>query len=53
MGSSPHVGPVLLVEPSLPLPGSIAGYLTGDTSMSNGYLFGGPLAVGDDVVAAL
>ena len=53
MGSSPHVGPVLLVEPSLPLPGSIAGYLTRDTSMSNGYLFGGPLAVGDDVVAAL
>lgn len=53
MGSSPHVGPVLLVEPSLPLPASIASYLTGDTSMSNGYLFGGPLAIGDDVMAAL
>jgi len=53
MGSSPHVGPVLLVDSSLPVPSSITSYLTEDTAMSNGYLFGGPLAVGDDVMAAL
>jgi len=53
MGSSPHVGPVLLVEPALPLPASTVSYLTADSSMSNGYLFGGPFAVGDDVMAAL
>jgi hypothetical protein len=44
---------VLLVEPSLPLPAAIATYLDGDAALSSGYLFGGPLAVGDDVAAAL
>jgi hypothetical protein len=44
---------MLLVQPSLPLPPSIASYIAGDPQMSNGYLFGGPLAVGDDVQAAL
>jgi putative cell wall-binding protein len=53
MGMTGHVGPVLLVEPSLPLPSSISDYLGEDSSMSDGYLFGGPLAVGDDVLAAL
>jgi hypothetical protein len=53
MGMTGHVGPVLLVEPSLPVPSSISDYLAADSSMSSGYLFGGPLAVGDDVLAAL
>jgi hypothetical protein len=53
MGEPGTDGPMLLVEPSLPLPPSIASYLAGDPHMSNGYLFGGPLAVGNDVQAAL
>jgi hypothetical protein len=53
MGSPGHVGPVLLVQGSLPLPNSVAAYIDGDTNMTGGYLFGGPLAVGDDVQAAL
>jgi hypothetical protein len=46
-------GPMLLVEPSVPLPTGIASYLTGDGDLTGGYLFGGPLAVGNDVQAAL
>jgi hypothetical protein len=53
MGTPSRLGPVLLVEPSLPLPAAIATYLDGDAALSSGYLFGGPLAVGDDVAAAL
>ena len=53
MGSSSHTGPMLLVEPSLPLPSSISGFLGSDADITNGYLFGGPLAVGDDVQGAL
>ena len=53
MGTPGHVGPMLLVEPSVPLPPNIANYLVGDGQMSKGYLFGGPLAVGSDVMAAL
>ena len=53
MGTAGHVGPMLLVEPSVPLPSSVASYLVGNTQMLNGYLFGGPLAVGSDVMAAL
>ena len=53
MGAPGSQGPILLVAPSLPLPPSIASYLAGDTQLTNGYLFGGPLAVGDDVLAAL
>jgi hypothetical protein len=48
-----HGGPMLLVEPSVPLPASIATYLLGDGNMTNGFVFGGSLAVGDDVAAAL
>jgi hypothetical protein len=44
---------MLLVEPSLPLPSSISGFLGSDADITNGYLFGGPLAVGDDVQGAL
>jgi hypothetical protein len=46
-------GPMLLVEPTLPLPPAIATYLDGDAQLTSGYLFGGPLAVGNDVQAAL
>jgi hypothetical protein len=46
-------GPMLLVEPSMPLPSSIASYIAGDAELTSGYLFGGPLAVGNDVQAAL
>jgi hypothetical protein len=53
MGSSGHAGPVLLVEPSLPLPPSIDGFLGSDAHITSGYLFGGPLAVGNDVQGAL
>lgn len=53
MGSPSHLGPVLLVQGSLPLPSSVATYLDGDSSLTGGYLFGGPLAVGNDVAAAL
>jgi len=53
MGASPHVGPMLLVTPSSPIPDPIVRYLDrrDDTVMS--YLFGGPLAVGDDVAEEL
>ncbi len=53
MGEPGIQGPMLLVEPSTPLPPSILSYLAGNTQLANGYLFGGPLAVGDDVLAAL
>jgi hypothetical protein len=53
MGTPGRSGPMLLVDPSLPLPSAIASYLTGDAQLSSGYLFGGPLAVGNDVMAAL
>ena len=53
MGTPTRVGPVLLVNSSTPLPSSIAGYLAGQTHVARGYVFGGPLAVGADVVAAL
>jgi hypothetical protein len=53
MGSPQHLGPLLLVGSSLPLPASVASYLNGHKSISNGYLFGGPLAVGDDVLGSL
>jgi hypothetical protein len=46
-------GPMLLVEPSGPLPSTIESYLTGAPDLTQGYLFGGPLAVGDDVLSEL
>lgn len=46
--------PLLLVQPSGPLPLSIAGYLTGVRSgLQGGDAFGGPLAVGPEVLAEL
>jgi hypothetical protein len=54
MGAPATKGPVLLVQPSGPLPPSIDSYLSGVAStLTQGYLFGGPLAVGDDVLAEL
>lgn len=48
-----RLGPLLLVEPSLPLPPRIAAYLATLRSGAQGYLFGGPKAVADGVAAAL
>jgi len=53
MGTPTRVGPVLLVNPSAPLPSSIASYLAGQTHVARGYVFGGPLAIGADVLTAL
>ena len=54
MGELATVGPMLLVEPSGPLPTSITGYTSNASpTLSHGYLFGGPLAVGDDVLREL
>lgn len=49
-----HTGPLLLVQPSGPLPLPIASYLTGiNSGLAGGYLFGGPLAVQPGVLAEL
>jgi hypothetical protein len=50
-----HLGPtrMLLVNTTVPLPGPISGYLNTLAVGTPGYVFGGPLAVGDDVLAAL
>lgn len=54
MGSLASSGPVLLVGPSGPVPLSIAGYLAPlASSMTQGYLFGGSLAVSDAVLSEL
>jgi hypothetical protein len=54
MGAPATNGPVLLVPPSGSLPPTIASYLSGvKSTVQQGYLFGGPLAVGDDVLAQL
>jgi hypothetical protein len=46
--------PMLLVPPSGPLPASIQSYLSSTAGgIRSGTLFGGPLAVGDDVLAEL
>jgi hypothetical protein len=47
MGEPGTQGPMLLVQPSGPLPSAVANYLSGVAStLTQGYLFGGPLAVG-------
>lgn len=53
MGAPGHVGPVLLVAGSGPVPTGIAAYLTRTDTTARGYLFGGPLAVGPDVASEL
>jgi len=47
-------GPMLLIPPSGPLPGPVSDYLQGNAgSLTSATVFGGPLAVGDDVVAEI
>lgn len=54
MGAPATNGPVLLVQPSGPLPPAITSYLSGVApTLTQGYLFGGPLAVGADVLSEL
>jgi hypothetical protein len=54
MGEPGTQGPMLLVAPSGPLPPTIDAYLSGVLStLTQGYLFGGPLAVGSDVLSEL
>jgi len=53
MATGGRSGPVLLVNPSAPLPSSISSYLGTLAAGATGDVFGGPLAVGPDVLAAL
>jgi len=53
MATGGRLGPVLLVNTNAPLPGPIIGYLNTLAVDTPGYVFGGPLAVGDDVLTAL
>jgi hypothetical protein len=52
MATGGRVGPILLVNPSLPLPSTIQAYLSHTTTLAGGYVFGGPLAIPDSVAAA-
>ena len=53
MGAKTTMGPILIVQPSGPLPAAVATYLSSSSTLAQGYLFGGQLAVGDDVAAEL
>lgn len=54
MGVAAFAGPMLLVPTSAPLPQSISSYLSGRKSgLTQAFLFGGPVAVGDDVIQAV
>jgi len=53
MATGGRLGSMLLVEPTAPLPPAIAAYLGGLAAGTQGYVFGGSLAVGADVVALL
>jgi len=54
LGQPGKEGPMLLVQPSGSLPPTVVTYLTGVLStLTQGYLFGGPLAVGSDVMTEL
>ncbi len=53
MATGGRLGPLLLVNPSAPLPSGILPYLAGLSPGTPGYVFGGPLAVGNDAAAAL
>jgi len=53
MATGGRMGPLLLVNPSAPLPSEIVPYLNSLPVGAQGYVFGGPLAVGADVLAAL
>jgi hypothetical protein len=53
MATDGRSGPLLLVNESAPLPAEITPYLASLETGAQGYVFGGPLAVGGDVLAAL
>ena len=53
MAADARRGPVLLVDRTTPLPQSIAVYLLERDHVVVAWVFGGPLAVDDDVVAAV
>src|SRR5579875_1347116 len=53
MATGGRSGPLLIVNPSAPLPTEILPYLASLAPGTPGVVFGGPLAVGPDVVAAL
>lgn len=53
MSDPEHTGPVLLVSPTPPLPGLVAAYLITHPTITEGFLFGGPLAVSEAVRDAL
>ena len=54
MASNPaRLGPMLLVNTHYPLPASIGAYLATLTPATQGYVFGGYLAVGFDVIEAI
>jgi hypothetical protein len=53
MATHGRSGPLLLVNPSTPLPPEITPYLATLATGTQGYVFGGPLAVGGTVLSAL
>jgi hypothetical protein len=53
MATGGRMGPLLLVNQSTPLPPEITPYLNSLAVGTQGYVFGGPLAVGAAVLAAL
>jgi hypothetical protein len=53
MATGGRNGPLLLVNQSAPLPAEITPYLASLGPNAQGYVFGGPLAVGSDVLSAL
>ncbi len=53
MATGGRSGPLLIVNPSAPLPSEILPYLASLSSGTQGYVFGGPLAIGPDVLSAL
>ncbi len=53
MATGGRMGALLLVNPTAPLPTEILPYLASLAVGTQGYVFGGPLAVGADVLAAL
>jgi hypothetical protein len=53
MATGGRSGPLLLVNPTTPLPPEILPYLASRAPGSPGFVFGGPLAVGSAVVAAV
>ena len=53
MATGGRLGPVLLVNTNAPLPGPISGYLATLAVGTPGVVFGGPLAVADNVLPAL